>query len=740
MSGNEIKRRDFLKFMGLGGAGAATLSGCDMPTTVTLEEGKEKVVSYVAPEEYVIPGIGVWYASVCQQCAAGCGVHGRVREGRLLKLEGNPDSAVSAGGLCQMGQAGLQAHYNPDRLTKPKIRKGGVLADATWDEVLALIEQKIGSAGVRTAWFTGAVSGHQAMVLNDYLAAIGSDQHYVYEFINNSVGEAVNKATLGEATPRYDFAKAKSILSFGADFLGTWLSPVHFSHEYVKFRTGDRGVLMVVEPKMTLTGANADVWAAVRPGTEGVVALGIANLLITKHQVSASRLPAQARSLISSYSADRVAEQSGVTAQTLEKMATFLKERSPSLVLSGASAHGHANGYQNAAAAMLLNILLGNVGSTIQSAGQLQLDGAMVAATGNTRALTDFAEAAAGGRLDAAFIYNTNPVFTAPDYLKFEEALDKVPFKVALSMFEDETTAMADVVLPLASSYEDWGTSLPGYRSETAELGVQQPLMEPLYPDTKGFGDILLALLKGSGAGEYATYPDYYAYLKSAFARMPASVKGGVSDDEFWAGALQHGKVAVNAFPDSLSSTVTDVQQPDHSIDADYPMHLVPSARLGLWDGRHANLSWLQEAPDQISKVFWDSWVELHPKTAARIGVKEGDYVRVESSQGAVEAQVYVYRGVHPDVVAIPIGQGHKNYGRYATNVGVNPLKILNPGSDEQSGEMVTHSTRVRISKTGKREDLARLGGSERQLGRRLVGTVSADVFRRTEGGDGHVA
>ena len=739
MSGNEIKRRDFLKFMGLGGAGAATLSGCDMPTTVTLEEGKEKVVSYVAPEEYVIPGIGVWYASVCQQCASGCGVHGRVREGRLLKVEGNPDSVISGGGLCQMGQAGLQAHYNPDRITTPMIRQGGTLTEASWSEALTLIKQKVGQAGSRAAWFTGAVGGHQALLLSDYLGAIGSSNHYVYELINNRVGEAVNEAALGEAAPRYNFEKAKAILSFGADFLGTWLSPVHFSQEYAKFRTGDRGVLMVVEPKMTLTGANADVWAALRPGTEGIVALGIANLLIAKHQVSAGGLPSQVRNLISQYDAKRVAEESGIDAQSLEKIAGFLKDRSPSLVLSGVSAHGHANGYQNAAAAMLLNILLGNVGKTIESAGQLQLNDTMIAASGNTRALTDFAKAAIGGRFDVAFIYNTNPVFTAPDYVKFGEALNKVPFKVALSMFEDETTALADVVLPLASAYEDWGTSLPAYRPENVELGVQQPLMQPLYPDTKGFGDILLTLLNASGAEEYAAYPDYYAYLKSAFAKMPASVKDGADDEAFWMRSLQHGKVAVNVFPDSLSVSVADAKQPHYKGDADYPYHLVPSSRLGLWDGRHANLPWLQEAPDQISKVFWDSWVELHPKTAAVIGVREGDFVQVESPQGTVEAQVYVYRGVHPDVVAIPIGQGHENYGRYASGVGVNPLKILSPGSDGQSGEIATHATRVRISKTGKREDLPRLGGSERQAGRRLVGTVSAEVFRSTEGG-GHVA
>ncbi|MFQ5488694.1 MAG: hypothetical protein ACE5ET_09670, partial [Gammaproteobacteria bacterium] len=130
---NRVNRRDFLKIMGWSGVGA-TLAGCDMPTTVTLEEGKEKVTSYLAPEEYVIPGVGVWYASTCLQCPAGCGVHGRVREGRVLKLEGNPESPINRGRLCQMGQAGLQTHYNPDRITQPLLRKNGTLVSVPWHE------------------------------------------------------------------------------------------------------------------------------------------------------------------------------------------------------------------------------------------------------------------------------------------------------------------------------------------------------------------------------------------------------------------------------------------------------------------------------------------------------------------------------------------------------------------------------------------------------------------------------
>ncbi|MEO5702612.1 MAG: molybdopterin-dependent oxidoreductase, partial [Gammaproteobacteria bacterium] len=277
MRGINVNRRDFLKMVGWGATGTA-LAACDLPSTVTLEEGKETVVSYLSPEEYNVPGIGVWYASACTQCAAACGIQGRVREGRALKLEGNPESPINRGKLCQMGQAGIQAHYNPDRLTQPMLRKNGKLTNITWDEAYKLLEQKAGPAaniaGDRFAWVTGTVSGHQAVLIGAHLSSLGSTNHYTQEVISSAVGQAVNRDMLGDAMPRLALDQAKLILSFGADFLGTWISPLHFSTQYAKFRSAPRGVLVQVEPKMTLTGANADLWIAVRPGTEGVLALG----------------------------------------------------------------------------------------------------------------------------------------------------------------------------------------------------------------------------------------------------------------------------------------------------------------------------------------------------------------------------------------------------------------------------------------------------------------------------------
>src|SRR3569832_2003857 len=171
-----------------------------------------------------------------------------------------------------------------------------------------------------------------------------------------------------------------------------------------------------------------------------------------------------------------------------------------------------------------------------------------------------------------------------------------------------------------------------------------------------------------------------------------------------------------------------------------YPYHLVPSPRLGLWDGRHANIPWLQEAPDQISKVVWGSWAELHPSTAQKLGVEMGDVIRITSDQGVIEVKVYIYKGIHPDAVAVPLGQGHEEYGRYAKGRGVNPLKILSPAREAKTGELALYGTRVQLAKAGRHEKLVRMGGSESQVGRKLVATVTADVFRRTEGGGKDVA
>jgi anaerobic selenocysteine-containing dehydrogenase len=170
-------------------------------------------------------------------------------------------------------------------------------------------------------------------------------------------------------------------------------------------------------------------------------------------------------------------------------------------------------------------------------------------------------------------------------------------------------------------------------------------------------------------------------------------------------------------------------------VDAAYPFHLVPSPRLGLWDGRHANLPWLQEAPDQITKVVWDSWAELHPSAASRLGVQQGDILSVTSAHGTLNVKAVVTKSIHPEAIAIPLGQGHQEYGRYAQGLGVNPLKILSPVTDVKTGELAMYATRVQVAKVGTDAlGIVRMGGSDSQAGRKLVITVPVDRVRRTEG------
>ncbi|MES1983155.1 MAG: molybdopterin-dependent oxidoreductase [Pseudomonadota bacterium] len=732
---NNFNRRDFLKVLGWGGT-AATLGGCGF---TSIENGKELVTSYSEPAEYVVPSIGVYFNSACMQCEAGCNVKGRVREGRVLKIEGNPDSSLNRGKTCGLGQAAVQAHYNPDRVREPLLRSGDKGEIITWEKALGLINEKLsGVKGDEVAFLTGGVSGHTKVLLNNYLEALGSKNHFAYEAVAPAVVRAANKKAYGVEMPRLNLDKAQVIVSFGADFLGSWVSPVHFGTQYAQFRKGSRpegrGILVQIESKMTLTGANADRWIPVRPGTEGILALGIINAL----GVAGAPLAADVAGLSKDYTTTRVSADTGVSAEQIDKLAALLKERSPSLVLAGGAAEGYAHGSQNAAAIALLNQVLGNIGKTVEMPTNLQFT-QITPTTGNRAALDALNNTMAQSRLKVLFSYGTNPVHTAPASLNFEQNFQKVPFKVVFAHYLDETALKADLVLPLDSAMEAWGTNVPEYQVD-AQLSIQQPLMERLYPSTRGVGDILLALLKQRKAEEYKAYEDYYAYLRNAIVQNKAALGGGDADDEnFWNATLSNGIVKIPGAPASASGNmnVSALTLPGPAVtDVAYPLHLIPTVTPNMRDGRNANLPWLQESPDPLTTIVWDSWVEMHPKTAAKLGLVEGDIVEIASKSGAIKTQVYVFPGIHPDAVSVPLGFGHEAMGRYARGVGANAFRILDPVYDKETGELALNETRVKITKTGQRvivvKDEGAAGG--KQAGRKKIAVrVSSDVVDLSE-------
>jgi len=724
---NSFNRRDFLKVMGWGGA-AVALSGCG---NTSVQDGVEIVTSYVEPAEYALPGIGVYFNSTCAQCDAGCSITGRVREGRVLKLEGNANSAINVGKLCGLGQAGVQAHYNPDRVRQPLLRTGDQGEAITWDKALGLINEKLGAVkGDEVAFLTGTVSGHSKVLLGNYLDALGSKNHYAYDAVSPSVVRAANKKAYGVEMPRLRLDKAEVIVSFGADFLGAWVSPVHFSQQYGQFRKagkdGKRGVLVQIESKMTLTGANADRWLAIRPGTEGVLALGIINALAA----AGVSVPADISASVKAYDAANVSKETGVSVEQIGKLAALLKARSPSLVLVGSAAEGYVQGSQIAAAVALLNQVLGNVGKTIEAPAHVPFP--QIAATvGNRASLQALNNSVAGGKVKVLFSFGVNPLFTAPPALNFAENLKKVPFKVVFAHYLDETALAADLVLPLDSNLEDWGTSVPEYLTDGSQLNIQQPLMEKLHPETRGLGDILLALLKQRNANEYKDFEDYYAYLRNAVIKNKSALGGAlVDDDTFWGETLSSGLLKLPAGASSLSGHASAVSLSAVAVaDSAYPLHLIPSITANMRDGRHANQPWLQESPDPLTTIVWDSWVEMHPKKAKELGLVEGDIVEVASRNGSLKAQLYIFPGIHPDAVSIPLGYGHEAMGRYAKGIGANAFKLLDVVVGQETGELALHETRVKISKTGKRvivvKDEGAAGGM--QMHKKIAVRVSTD-------------
>ncbi len=747
---NELSRRTFLKAMGLTSAGSAlALTGCgdtDIINQVDLEVRKEKVLPAVDPLDFVRPGREVHYASTCRQCPANCNIHAKTREGRVIKLEGNPTSSTNWGRMCAMGQAGLQGHYNPDRLTKPMVRKGGKLVETTWAEAETLLKKYLGKKNAKLAWLSGATSGHQAVITKAYLDAAGSQNHFVFDTVPPSVGLAANEKMFGHAIPKYDFDKAKLIVSFGADFLGTWLSPVQFGAQYGQFRNAPRGTLVQIEPKMTLTGSNADRWIAIKPGTEGHLALALASLIAKDSNFKGKKIGNLDVDI------EATSAATGVSIERMHKLRDMLIAQSPSLILSGNSAEGFAHGSQAANAILMLNIMLGNVGETILPRSKPAFED-LQPQLGGWAEMKAFIDGLADGSFDTAVVYGSNPLFQAPDFMKADEAFAKAKMRIAFSMFPDETTMACDLVLPVHSYLEEWNTSVPAYAADDGHLNIQQPVMNPVFGkgSTYAYGDIMLGLVSELDA-TFKNWDSYGAYIRDALATMKptlvnppkATVAGQTDEEGFMQGVLAAGFVQTKeAKASPINAKASSVNLPQGEAEGGkYAYHLVPSARMGLYDGRFANIPWLQELPDQLAAVVWDSWVEIHPKTAEKLGLITGDKVKVTSEAGSLEVSVFVFPGIHEETIAIPLGQGHTEFGRYAKGVGVNPHKILTPVFDEETGELATHATKVSITKianrgdvdTRKHGDLVLESIQTSQKGREIVKSVSAKDFDHNEG------
>ena len=707
----KLTRRDVLKLAGVGGAVAAVLSGCGPMSRYVRRK------PYTEMPEFQLPGTSVYFATLCRECPAGCGILVRTVEGRAVKVEGNPQHPVNRGRTCARGQASLQGLYDPDRLQGPRAaitRGSGGWKDITWDEAITVVSKAL-QAGPGVQFLLGLVPDHLADLVAEIAAAIGAPAPIRFGGLalfeaRRTLRQAMQAVTGQDALPHFDVAEATFVLSFGANFMETWLSPVAFSRAYGHMRRGRpgvRGLFVQIEPRMSMTAASADKWVPARPGTEGKVALAIGRLAA---EMRDGEVPPAF-----DVDAEAIAEEAGVEMALLEKIAHYFATAEKPLAIPGAAALGHTNGLEAAQAILALNAWAGNFG---QAGGVQMLPAAPIYEDRDAAGLQDMADLVRrmkAGEVQALLVHGVNPVFELPAGLGFAEALEKVETVISFSPFYDETAAQADYIFPDHTPLESWGYQKVRVGADRMTVTASQPVVVPLY-DTKATADVLLAAVQavGGAVAEAVPYKDEVEFVQQAVANL-MQAQGGIfaeaTPKAFWGRFLQHGgwwtaEPAAFEAVDAAAALQQPIQVPEATF-AEGEFHLVVYPHPILGDGAGANRPWLQETPEPMTTVMWNSWVEVNPETARELGLRHDDIVEIRSRYGRVYAAVYVYPGIRPDTVALAFGQGHEALGRWAEGRGVNPAKLLGAQTN-RAGDLAWGSVRVTLRKTGRRRPLAR--------------------------------
>ena len=768
-----MKRRDFLKTGGIAGTAGIILDGCGTP---------KQLIPLLVSEDRFVPGEEAWIRTVCQQCSAGCGITVRVMQGESIrvidgqekrrkavqakKIEGNPDHPISMGGTCARGQAGLQVLYHPDRIQTPLKLSGsrgsGQYQPISWKEAQQLLvtqlqAQQATPQGI--ALLTGRRNrGTMGAVIERFASGLGATNVVAYDAFDPApLRKAMELVTGVARLPATDFANANYLLSFNANLFETFLSPVRNIYSYGQFRQGRpgiRGKFVHAEPRLSQTAACADEWLPIKPGTEGLLALAMAQVIVNEKLYDADFVGQRANGFaewsaaLADYAPEKIAAQIDVPAASIQRVAREFAQRRPSVAI------GDSRDVASLTAIYALNNLVGAYGRPGGVfVGTDEFSGPAAATPNAARAsgakpgappqappaeahIHDLIGTMGGGQVKALLVFDANPLFTLPEAPALEKALANVPFIASFASFLDETSVMADLILPSHVTLERWVDDVPepGVGFPVRTLG--QPVVEPRW-DTRDPGDVLIETAKALGgkAAEAMPFENMEAAVKESFRSVHAQAAGGTDADfdaffrkaveagGFWSAPPPAEPRAQSGEPSRQSVAPMRVnfvmpQQPvaartfaGDATQMPFVLHVYPSAAFA--DGRTAHLPWLQEMPDPMTTVMWQGWVEINTETAHKLDVHEGDILTITSPRGSIELPAYLYPGLRPDVIAIPVGQGHTQFGRYAKDRGANPLRISASAADPSSGAVVQSGVRVSVAKTGRHEGIIKFGASD---------------------------
>jgi Fe-S-cluster-containing dehydrogenase component len=669
-------RRGFLKAAGFSFAGAVAASCSRGPTVAALP--------YVAQPEGIVPGRPVLYASTCGACEARCGIVITTRDGRPLKIEGNPDHPLSRGSTCAVGQASILGLYDGQRLSFPT-RRG---QRSTWGEVDREIREALGrirDEGGAVRLLTSTISSPTtAALVADFLGAFKNARHVTYDALSASAVLDAHALTHGaRVLPRYHFDRADVIVSLDADFLGTWISPVEHTRGYTSRRRIDdrapavpveRPFHVQIESRLSLTGSNADQRLRAAPGDLGHLATHLAARLA---RLAGMPLAAE-----------------GLAPSPAEPALDSIADR-----LWGARSRGLAiSASQDVRVQVLCNFinhLIGAYGTTVD------LDRPSYQRLGDDAELGRLRGELARGEVAALFVAGANPLYDLADAGSLANDLRRVPLVVSTADRIDETASLAQFVCPDPHYLESWND----VEAVDGLVSLVQPTIQ-LQHDTRPLIESLSVWTGGALRPARELVRSHWE--REIYPRADTSD----SFDVFWNRTLERGvaeirprQAAASAAKRFDASAVRAIPGPEGVPAGAFALVLYP--KVGMLDGRHGHNAWLHELPDPVTKVTWDNYACFSPDAAQRLGISDGDVVRVAAADGArsLDIPAFVQPGQHDAVVAIALGYGRAGTDRFARVgppwfaarpqtgvVGVNasPFVATVNGSRSYAGQAVT--------------------------------------------------
>jgi len=761
-----MSRRSFLKLSALAGT-AVAVSRIIKPQVTGATSHVERKIGEPLPEK--------WLATSCLNCPTRCATQVRVVDGKAVKVVGNPLSLVSEGQTCPRSHIGLQVLYDSGRVTSPLKRTNpakGKGVDPQWTPISwrqALNEVSTNLKSLRDR-------GKPQRLLLLYGLNTISDEDLIRRFAdaygtpNIISGDALEDESerLGRwmadgnySHIAYELSHTNYILDFSASILESQKPVSRNLRMWGKIRRGrpNRAWVVAIDPRYSVTAAKSDEWIPINPGSEGALAMAIANVIINEGLYDASFIDnwtsgfdEYKKLVLSSYNPERVTAITGIDVDAIRRIAREFAQTKPAIAWVGEGATRWPNGSYNSYAIFCLNALVGSIdipgGITYQEnpkyrdmpkpvedntaregKAQPRIDlrktSQFPAAEVVTNQVPDSILNASPYPIEMAIGINSNFNMTAPGTWRWDEALSKVSYYVHIAPFVSEMAEYADIVLPASTFLEVWGYDHSPPGSGFAEAKIKQPVVEPL-PDSKAIADIVFELARqvgGTVAQSFAHIGDdaqgFVRYRTAPLMPWKEFCEKGVwlgaaykyhkydrifqtpsGKFEFYSGNLEAVLKAAGKGNGNGLSNLPHYESFDFLGDEyKYPLLLLTYQPLLDIENGSQNYPWAQQTYLIMHGIGWTNVAEVNRETAQALGFRDGDMVWVESPFNRIKVKARVIEGIHPGVVSISRGQGHYAYGKWAKGIGVNPNEIVGVDYDHLSGQAAFFNTRVKIYK-----------------------------------------